>query len=171
MFPTAFDHRSQQMWREEDQWAVRRGSGNCTTPEYIAKLWNLFLTLTQRSVTFDPQKVFMQLSAEGISVIETSTLTEEGVMQVKNEVRCQPEDRLPCQFVSPESSECWCGLLQACDRLLAARVETKMKGKKVHDVLNRLHLAMPTKRDQKVRSQPTGLVTSLRCVCWWGEWL
>lgn len=25
-----------------------------------------------------------------------------------------------------------------------------MKGKKVHDVLNRLHLAMPTKRDQKV---------------------
>lgn len=26
-----------------------------------------------------------------------------------------------------------------------------MKGKKVHDVLNRLHLAMPTKRDQKVK--------------------
>lgn len=25
-----------------------------------------------------------------------------------------------------------------------------MKGKKVHDVLNRLHLAMPTKRDEKV---------------------
>uniref|UniRef100_A0A7N8YH26 Nucleolar GTP-binding protein 1 n=1 Tax=Mastacembelus armatus TaxID=205130 RepID=A0A7N8YH26_9TELE len=40
---------------------------------------------------------------------------------------------------------------QACDRLLAHRVDTKMKGKKVHDVLNRLHLAMPTKRDQKER--------------------
>lgn len=39
---------------------------------------------------------------------------------------------------------------QACDRLLAHRVDTKMKGKKVHDVLNRLHLAMPTKRDTKV---------------------
>jgi len=25
-----------------------------------------------------------------------------------------------------------------------------MKGKKVHDVLNRLHLAMPAKRDEKV---------------------
>uniref|UniRef100_A0A3Q3N3B5 Nucleolar GTP-binding protein 1 n=1 Tax=Labrus bergylta TaxID=56723 RepID=A0A3Q3N3B5_9LABR len=40
---------------------------------------------------------------------------------------------------------------QACDRLLANRVETKMKGKKVHDVLNRLHLAMPAKRDEKER--------------------
>uniref|UniRef100_A0A673AH53 Nucleolar GTP-binding protein 1 n=1 Tax=Sphaeramia orbicularis TaxID=375764 RepID=A0A673AH53_9TELE len=40
---------------------------------------------------------------------------------------------------------------QACDRLLAHRVDTKVKGKKVHDVLNRLHLAMPTKRDQKER--------------------
>uniref|UniRef100_A0A8C1Z267 Nucleolar GTP-binding protein 1 n=1 Tax=Cyprinus carpio TaxID=7962 RepID=A0A8C1Z267_CYPCA len=40
---------------------------------------------------------------------------------------------------------------QACDRLLAHRVDTKMKTKKVHDVLNRLHLAVPTKRDQKER--------------------
>ncbi|XP_068604712.1 GTP-binding protein 4 [Brachionichthys hirsutus] len=70
------------------------------------------------------QQIFAGLSAEGISVIETSTLSEEGVMQVKTE---------------------------ACDRLLASRVETKMKGKKVHDVLNRLHLAMPTKRDEKAR--------------------
>uniref|UniRef100_A0A671K7F5 Nucleolar GTP-binding protein 1 n=1 Tax=Sinocyclocheilus anshuiensis TaxID=1608454 RepID=A0A671K7F5_9TELE len=71
------------------------------------------------------QKVFTDLTAEGILVIETSSLTEEGVMQVKAE---------------------------ACDRLLAHRVDTKMKTKKVHDVLNRLHLAVPTKRDQKNRS-------------------
>ncbi|GLD50689.1 nucleolar GTP-binding protein 1 [Lates japonicus] len=70
------------------------------------------------------QKIFADLSAEGISVTETSTLTEEGVMQVKTE---------------------------ACDWLLAHRVDTKMKGKKVHDVLNRLHLAMPAKRDDKER--------------------
>uniref|UniRef100_A0A7N6B2H3 Nucleolar GTP-binding protein 1 n=1 Tax=Anabas testudineus TaxID=64144 RepID=A0A7N6B2H3_ANATE len=70
------------------------------------------------------QKIFADLTADGISVIETSTLTEEGVMQVKTE---------------------------ACDRLLAHRVDTKMKGKKVHDVLNRLHLAMPSKRDEKER--------------------
>uniref|UniRef100_A0A665XFI6 Nucleolar GTP-binding protein 1 n=1 Tax=Echeneis naucrates TaxID=173247 RepID=A0A665XFI6_ECHNA len=50
---------------------------------------------------------------------------------------------------------------QACDRLLAHRVDTKMKGKKVHDVLNRLHLAMPTKRDEKERPPfiPEGALT------------
>uniref|UniRef100_A0A7N6AD90 Nucleolar GTP-binding protein 1 n=1 Tax=Anabas testudineus TaxID=64144 RepID=A0A7N6AD90_ANATE len=73
---------------------------------------------------FANKKIFADLTADGISVIETSTLTEEGVMQVKTE---------------------------ACDRLLAHRVDTKMKGKKVHDVLNRLHLAMPSKRDEKER--------------------
>lgn len=39
---------------------------------------------------------------------------------------------------------------QACDRLLTHRVHTKMKGNKVNDVLNRLHLAVPSKRDNKV---------------------
>ncbi|XP_066508437.1 GTP-binding protein 4-like [Hoplias malabaricus] len=70
------------------------------------------------------QKIFADLLSEGIPVIETSTLTEEGVMQVKT---------------------------QACDSLLSHRVDTKMKGKKVHDILNRLHLAVPTKRDEKER--------------------
>ncbi|XP_023660638.2 GTP-binding protein 4 [Paramormyrops kingsleyae] len=80
------------------------------------------------------QKIFSDLVADGIPVIETSTLTEEGVMQVKTE---------------------------ACDRLLAHRVDTKMKGKKVHDVLNRLHLAMPAKRDEKDRPPfiPEGALT------------
>uniref|UniRef100_A0A8C3GBZ9 Nucleolar GTP-binding protein 1 n=1 Tax=Cyclopterus lumpus TaxID=8103 RepID=A0A8C3GBZ9_CYCLU len=80
------------------------------------------------------QKIFADLTTEGIPVIETSTLTDEGVMQVKTE---------------------------ACDRLLAHRVDTKMKGKKVHDVLNRLHLAMPSKRDEKPRPPfiPEGALT------------
>nr|XP_056713266.1 GTP-binding protein 4 [Euleptes europaea] len=70
------------------------------------------------------QKMFADLEADGLPIIETSTLTEEGVIQVKTE---------------------------ACDQLLAHRVETKMKGNKVHDVLNRLHLALPTQRDNKER--------------------
>ncbi|XP_062981860.1 GTP-binding protein 4 [Elgaria multicarinata webbii] len=70
------------------------------------------------------QKMFADLEADGLPVIETSTLTEEGVIQVKTE---------------------------ACDRLLAHRVDTKMKGNKVNDVLNRLHLAVPAKRDNKER--------------------
>lgn len=32
------------------------------------------------------QKIFMDLQTEGFPVIETSTLTEEGVIQVKTEV-------------------------------------------------------------------------------------
>ncbi|KAL8164950.1 UNVERIFIED_CONTAM: Nucleolar GTP-binding protein 1 [Gekko kuhli] len=70
------------------------------------------------------QKMFADLEADGFPVTETSTLTEEGVIQVKTE---------------------------ACDRLLAHRVETKMKGNKVNDILNRLHLALPAKRDNKER--------------------
>ncbi|XP_053121470.1 GTP-binding protein 4 isoform X2 [Hemicordylus capensis] len=70
------------------------------------------------------QKLIADLEADGLPVIETSTLTEEGVMQVKTE---------------------------ACDRLLAHRVDLKMKGNKVNDVLNRLHLAVPSKRDNKER--------------------
>uniref|UniRef100_A0A2K6EYN3 Nucleolar GTP-binding protein 1 n=1 Tax=Propithecus coquereli TaxID=379532 RepID=A0A2K6EYN3_PROCO len=81
----------------------------------------------------DDQKIFIGLQAEGFPVIETSTLTEEGVIKVKTE---------------------------ACDRLLAHRVETKMKGNKVNEVLNRLHLAVPSKRDDKERPPfiPEGVV-------------
>ncbi|XP_011379224.1 nucleolar GTP-binding protein 1 [Pteropus vampyrus] len=81
----------------------------------------------------DSQKIFMDLQAEGFPVVETSTLTEEGVIKVKTE---------------------------ACDRLLAHRVETKMKGNKVNEVLNRLHLAVPNKRDDKERPPfiPEGVV-------------
>ena len=53
-----------------------------------------------------------------------STVSEEGGMTVRNE---------------------------ACDQLLAQRVEIKMKSKKTSDVMNRLHVAMPTQRDQKER--------------------
>ncbi|XP_069504107.1 GTP-binding protein 4 [Ambystoma mexicanum] len=72
----------------------------------------------------EQQNIFKELEAEGFPVLETSTLTEEGVIKVKTE---------------------------ACDRLLAHRVDTKMKGNKVNDILNRLHLAMPSKRDDKER--------------------
>uniref|UniRef100_A0A670YQ85 Nucleolar GTP-binding protein 1 n=1 Tax=Pseudonaja textilis TaxID=8673 RepID=A0A670YQ85_PSETE len=81
------------------------------------------------------QKIFAELEADGLPVIETSTMTEEGVIQVKTE---------------------------ACDRLLAHRVSTKMKGNKVNDVLNRLHLALPTKRDNKVRKLLTNDISLLQ---------
>merc|ERR1719350_2309307 len=54
-----------------------------------------------------------------------SNLNEEGVMNVRNE---------------------------ACERLLAHRVEQKIKNSKVDDVMNRLHVAQPAKRDDRVRA-------------------
>merc|ERR1719187_1019737 len=56
--------------------------------------------------------------------MEMSTVTEEGVMEVKT---------------------------QACDILLQHRVELKYKSKKVDGVLNRLHVAEPVARDNKQR--------------------
>lgn len=60
----------------------------------------------------------------GVPVMKMSTVTEEGVCEVKHEV---------------------------CERLLAHRVETKVQTKKVDSVLNRLHVAVPKQRDDKVR--------------------
>ncbi|XP_015609023.1 nucleolar GTP-binding protein 1 [Cephus cinctus] len=62
---------------------------------------------------------------ENVPLIEMSTVTDFGVMDVKT---------------------------QACERLLAFRVDQKIRTKKVEGVLNRLHVAMPTARDTKVRA-------------------
>ncbi|KAL6550527.1 hypothetical protein OROMI_021015 [Orobanche minor] len=57
-------------------------------------------------------------------LLSMSTLTDEGVISVKN---------------------------AAFERLLNQRVEMKMKSKKLNDCLNRFHVAMPKPRDQKER--------------------
>ncbi|TPX30200.1 hypothetical protein SmJEL517_g06181 [Synchytrium microbalum] len=65
------------------------------------------------------------IERDKVTLCQLSCLTEMGVMDVRN---------------------------QACDVLLASRVEMKMKGHKVNDVLNKLHLAEPMQRDSKDRS-------------------
>lgn len=64
------------------------------------------------------------LDDSSVSVLQMSTVSEEGVMEVKTE---------------------------ACERLLGFRVDQKMRTKKVDNILNRLHVAMPEKRDNKER--------------------
>ncbi|KAI8971222.1 GTP binding protein 4 [Pilobolus umbonatus] len=61
---------------------------------------------------------------ENATVVTMSCYNEEGVMNVRN---------------------------SACDQLLAARVEMKMKGNKINDVINKIHLAQPQKRDGVIR--------------------
>ncbi|MEW5300831.1 MAG: hypothetical protein WDW36_003731 [Sanguina aurantia] len=57
-------------------------------------------------------------------LLAMSTLSEEGVMDVKR---------------------------IACDQLLSFRVEQKVSGKRINDVLNRIHVAMPKQRDNTSR--------------------
>ncbi|XP_047136656.1 GTP-binding protein 4 isoform X1 [Hydra vulgaris] len=72
----------------------------------------------------EKKNLLNQFQEEGIPVIPMSTISEEGVMNVK---------------------------VEACDRLLAQRVEIKLKAKNVNDVVNRLHVAVPKPRDNKER--------------------
>ncbi|KAH6754897.1 Nucleolar GTP-binding protein [Perilla frutescens var. hirtella] len=87
----------------------------------------------------DDMKLVMEMKAEAMKTIigeggeatddcsvllTMSTLTEEGVIAVKN---------------------------AACERLLNQRVELKMKSKKLNDCLNRFHVAIPKPRDGKER--------------------
>ena len=60
------------------------------------------------------------MNQDNATVLTMSCYNEEGVMNVRN---------------------------SACDKLLAARVEMKMSGNKINDVINKIHLATPTARD------------------------
>ncbi|XP_067132625.1 GTP-binding protein 4 [Centruroides vittatus] len=70
------------------------------------------------------KKFMLNIEKEEIPVMQMSTVTGEGIIELRNE---------------------------ACDRLLAHRVELKMKNKKVDGILNRLHVAVPVPRDNKER--------------------
>lgn len=61
---------------------------------------------------------------ENATVLTMSCYNEEGVMNVRN---------------------------ISCDKLLAARVEMKMKSNKMNDVINKIHLAIPQQRDNIAR--------------------
>ncbi|KAI3516324.1 hypothetical protein L1887_15238 [Cichorium endivia] len=84
-------------------------------------------------ISEDDKKLVEEMKSEAMKTLVTdgqdvlltmSTLTEEGVIAVKN---------------------------AACERLLDQRVEVKMKSKKINECLNRFHVAIPKPRDQKER--------------------
>ncbi|XP_060818178.1 nucleolar GTP-binding protein 1 [Bombus pascuorum] len=74
-----------------------------------------------------PEKraLLKSLEDKDVPVLEMSTITDFGVMDVK---------------------------IQACERLLAFRVDQKIRTKKVEGLLNRLHVAQPVPRDDKIRA-------------------
>ena len=72
----------------------------------------------------EKRQIIDSLAEEGYPILQMSTLSNEGVVELRNE---------------------------ACDRLLAHRVEAKLKGKKATGILNRLQVAEPKPRDDKLR--------------------
>uniref|UniRef100_A0A1I7XY00 Nucleolar GTP-binding protein 1 n=1 Tax=Steinernema glaseri TaxID=37863 RepID=A0A1I7XY00_9BILA len=84
----------------------------------------------------EKNELLSKLESENIPVIEMSTVSQEGVIGLRD---------------------------QACDALLAQRVETKLHSKKVAEdgVLNRVFVAYPQPRDEKVRAPfiPSAVVT------------
>jgi hypothetical protein len=61
---------------------------------------------------------------KSVTVVEASTYSEEGVINVRN---------------------------TACEALLAQRVEQKLKGSRIASVANKIHVAVPVKRDDVER--------------------
>lgn len=80
--------------------------------------------LTPQELRQDAKDTLAQFERDGVPVLPMSTVTEEGIMDVK---------------------------VRACDELLMQRVELKMRSKKMPDVLNRLRLAVPKPRDEVER--------------------
>jgi nucleolar GTP-binding protein len=73
----------------------------------------------------EQQQWIQEIAAdENATVLTMSCYNDDGVMNVRN---------------------------SACDKLLAARVEMKMKGNKINDVINKIHLAQPQQRDNVAR--------------------
>jgi nucleolar GTP-binding protein len=64
------------------------------------------------------------IDKEGVTCVQVSCYTEEGVMELKT---------------------------KACDALLAHRVGNKVKGSKINSVINRIHIAQPKARDDVSR--------------------
>ena len=80
--------------------------------------------ITPQELREDAKDVLAQFEKDGIPVMPMSTVTEEGITDIK---------------------------VRACEELLMQRVEAKMKSKKMPEVLNRLHLAIPKPRDSTER--------------------
>ncbi|XP_054157854.1 GTP-binding protein 4-like [Oppia nitens] len=72
----------------------------------------------------DKQRLFDELKENNVYVHQMSTVTGDGVCELRNE---------------------------SCDLLLAHRVESKVKSKKTDSLLSRLHVALPIPRDDKER--------------------
>uniref|UniRef100_A0A0N4ZT74 Nucleolar GTP-binding protein 1 n=1 Tax=Parastrongyloides trichosuri TaxID=131310 RepID=A0A0N4ZT74_PARTI len=80
----------------------------------------------RNDLPLEKQKLLEQVESSGIPILPLSTISEEGVSELRN---------------------------NACESLLSQRVEEKLHNKKINDsgVLSRVFVAYPESRDEKVR--------------------
>lgn len=93
---------------------------------------------------------------ENIPVLSMSTVTDEGIMEVKQTVciaQLLINQRIyeTCTLFELMNLRFHLKFLKACDTLLQYRIENKILAKKVDTMLNRLHVAVPQQRDNKER--------------------
>jgi nucleolar GTP-binding protein len=82
--------------------------------------------MRRSELTADKNELLVKLEKDNVPVVEISTVTQEGIVDLRD---------------------------QACDALLAQRVEKKLHSKGTENaVLNRLFVAYPEPRDDKVRA-------------------
>lgn len=72
----------------------------------------------------EEKSILEGMMTDGVQVVQMSCFTDLGVMEARN---------------------------VACEKLLEARVESKMRGNKVQDILHRIHVAQPEARDEMER--------------------
>lgn len=108
----------------EDQFSLFRNIRPLFANKPIMVVVNKIDVKRISELSADHIAMFEELKQENIIVHEMSTAISEGVIELRNE---------------------------ACDLLLAQRVEFKTKSKKADEITNRLHVALPQPRDNKVR--------------------
>lgn len=90
------------------------------------------------------------LAINKIDILQLEDLSEERQAIIR---KLQEDKQVPVMFMSTVQET---GVVEvkneACERLLSYRVDQKMRTKKVDNILNRLHVAMPAPRDDKVRA-------------------
>lgn len=110
----------------EDQFSLFRNIKPLFANKPIIVVVNKIDVKKVSDLSDEHKQLFEQLKQENIIVHEMSTAIKEGVVELRNE---------------------------ACDLLLAHRVDYKTKSKKADDITNRLHVAIPQPRDNKVSHQ------------------
>eukprot|EP00164_Ancoracysta_twista_P005904 GFYU01008124.1.p1 GENE.GFYU01008124.1~~GFYU01008124.1.p1 ORF type:complete len:654 (-),score=203.06 GFYU01008124.1:142-2103(-) len=81
--------------------------------------------LRPEQLSDDRKELLAKLEKSGITMLPMSSMSQEGVNDVKT---------------------------NACNKLLEARVQTKLRSSKATDILNKLHVAQPNARDTVKRS-------------------